>query len=212
MGAVNARAFGLPGVRRMAMGYSVPEPIGYGSAEPTKTGGIRRPAEVELQPGQTIIRFGQKRLDDRPLHRRVRKDSLGIEHQTGSTLSHRGLIGGALEGPWWLEEGEFEKVRAYARQQGISVGAAVSALCVVPAPWSDLDVVVSAQVMAPLLAYKGKPNPADVRGTHVPIVRDNAGDEIVQLFIPGLANGDVLRQALMHGPPRFLHPEAARRP
>jgi hypothetical protein len=201
MGAVNARAFGLPGVRRTAMGYQAPRPIGYGPDATKRTGGVRTPRAVKLAPGTTIVRFGQKRLTEAS----VATDEFGQKHQKGTTLSHRGLIGGALEGAWWLELSEFRKVARYADSKSIPISAAVSALCVIPAKWSDLDVMVSAKLTAPLLAYRGRPQPADHNGTHVPVMRDLDGDDIIQLFIPGLGNGDVVRQALMHSPPTFLH-------
>lgn len=202
MGAVNSRAFALPGVRRSAMGYGKPKPIGYDDGSVGKTGGMRNPKRVELQPGATIVRFGQKRLSV-PV---TVVDHKGQDHTYGTNLSHRGLIGGALEGEWWLERAEFDRIADYAKHQRITIGAAVSALCVVPADWSDLDVVVAATLMAPLLAYRGLPNPVDIRGTHVPVVSDDSGKAIRQLFIPGLGNGDVVRQALMWGAPTFLHP------
>ena len=86
----------------------------------------------------------------------------------------------------------------------LAVSAAVSALCVLPPQWSKLDMVVSARLIAPLLAYRGKPSPVDMGATHVPVVKDLSGHEIMQLFIPGLGNGDVLRAALMWGPPVMI--------
>lgn len=194
MGAVNAEAFARPGVRERAMGYGWAKPIGHPS-QPTRTGGIRNPQQHLIKPDEVIIRFGQKRL--------AWTDDQGKEHPIG--LSHRGLIGGALEGEWWLELAEFTKVARYANAKSIPISAAISALCVVPGEWSDLDVVVSARLFAPLLAYRGEPSPADSKGTHYPVVKDLDGGEIVQLYIPGLGNGDVVRNALMHSPPTFLH-------
>jgi hypothetical protein len=207
MGAANTRAFGLPGVRQLAMGYGTPEPIGYGTGVTARTGGMRQLKPVELPTGLEIVRFGQKRLDEP----RMSADSMGVYHRRGTNLSHRGLIGTALEGSWWLEAGQFANVRAYADAQRIAVSAAISALCVIPPEWSDLDVMVTARLMAPLLAYRGRPNPVNMRGVHVPVVRDLNGGEVMQLYIPGLGSGDVVRQALMYDAPIFLHPDAVRR-
>lgn len=191
MPATNERAFDMPGTLQRAMGFGRPGLIGGAGGKPGKTGGITGCQRVELVAGSSIVRFGQKRLTP-----------------NRTSLSARGLFSGAAEGEWWLEQDQFDRVERYATEQRIEVGAAVGALCVVPEEWSDLDIVIFARLKSPLLAYRGSPNPATVRGRLAPKLRDNHNYLIKQLFVPGLANGDVLHDALMIERQVFLHQKA----
>ena len=214
MGAANSRAFGLPGAREMAMGYQAPKPFAVEKGGPRKTGGMRRLKIVELSVGSTIVRFGSKRLvsrDESAPKSKTQPSGGEVRWTPRATLHGSFGLGSAVGGAWWLEEEEFGHVRDFATASGITISEAVSTLCVIPPEWSDIDVLITARLTAPLLAYRGLPNPVDMRGAggkhrHMAIGRDHEGRQVRQLYIPGLGSSDVVRSALMCGVPTFLHP------
>lgn len=221
----NQRAFDAPGTYFRAAGKAgfggFNSPI-YGPdgtiAGYATNGGIQSPERCEIQPGKTLVRFGQN----------------GIPEQV-------------LQGEWWLELEEFRKIEAFALEKRAGIGAAVRMLCAVPSEWSALDLMVQVNVVGTLLAYQGYGNSAVIpastgrkavpgknetglvdpfgnpvgavfgarppklaqapqfaQAEFIPVLPDTSGNRIRQLFIPGLGNGDVRRETLFFQGTRFL--------
>ncbi|MFV0411431.1 MAG: hypothetical protein ACK5LJ_17565 [Paracoccus sp. (in: a-proteobacteria)] len=139
-----------------------------------QTGGIMRPDRHELKPGTSIFRFGSN---------------------SDSTAK-------VAAGSWWIEREEFDKIIRFGEIHGLSVGMAMRALCLVPPEWSDATLLVRANVVEPLLAWRGLGNsvitPADGDGplVRIPHQNDFAARRLHQLFIPGLYNDAQVRSAL----------------
>ncbi len=140
----NQRFFDAPGVALIAAGqgsYRGPNSPIYGAdgsiVAYTTNGGIEYPTRYEVPVGTRLMRFGRNILAD--------------------------LV---LQGDWWLDEVELNKVVAFAAHRRIGVSAAIRLLCAVPSEWSSLDIMVQAVTLEPLLAYRGPGNSAVIPLAH----------------------------------------------
>ena len=95
---------------------------------------------------------------------------------------------------WWLDDIEFRRVVRFAEAQNMPVGTALRELCCVP--WGELDIMIEAQVVEPLLVYHGFGAPAFDKGRQINAAADLGGVKVKQLYIPGLANPDLRRTAI----------------
>jgi hypothetical protein len=66
-----------------------------------------------------------------------------------------------LDSPWWLEFEEFNKIRRFADMSGRGITNAVRTLCAVPYDWNDCDLVLRAELVKPVDAYRGPGRSAD---------------------------------------------------
>ena len=105
-------------------------------------------------------------------------------------------------GGWWVEPKEFNKLLSFAQQHNIGVGVALRSLAMVPPEWSDLAKLIRVQLRAPLLAMRGLGETAIVDGgdglgmVHMKHQNHNPARRLHQLFIPGLRNPGLARQAI----------------
>ncbi len=137
-------------------------------------GGIALPRRRELAVGTRLVRFG----------------SLGMPSMV-------------VQGGWWLDWNQYNQVEIFADKKNLPVTVAVRLLCCVPLEWSTMDIVIQARLKSPLLAYAGAGAPAfqtdKKTGTSEFLdgLPDGRANAIEQLYIPGIANGDVRHDALM---------------
>lgn len=138
-------------------------------------GGILSPTRYELEEGTEIFRFGHSKAK----------------------------VNGIKTGLWWVERPEFNKLTAFSQQTGVSLGAAVRILCMVPPDWSDLGTLIRCRVDRPLLALRGLGKPAFVSSDDdaVPNAQirshnDNPARRLHQLFVPGLNRNNRADRAL----------------
>ncbi len=104
----------------------------------------------------------------------------------------------ALRGHWWLEEGEFAKIRFWAAEHRLAVPHAARVLTAVAHQWSGMRVLVRALVRSPLLAYQGLG--ADQRVSNKELLAPSGSrtaPRIAQLYIPGLSDPEINRASLL---------------
>jgi hypothetical protein len=206
---INQRWFDVPGTNERARGESgsaaLVGPDGQVIAT-VSNGGIAGPVETTLVEGTFIARIGSKRL--------VRPDRYGVL-RPAVNLSNRGLFATTAAGEWWLDRDNYARVRAFAQHKGVGLPVAVRLLCCVPLEWSDLDMIVEATLKQPLRVYRGLANAAHVKAgkftESLPPIPDHRGQQVEQLFIPGLCSPDVVHDTLMITRQQFLAPELGRR-
>ncbi len=108
------------------------------------------------------------------------------------------LVPNVASGEWWLDWDAYKIVENYADSSGVSIPVAVRKLCCVPLEWNQMTLIIEARAIQPLLAYEGFGAPATARGgkDHVePATANRLG--LKQLFIPGLSDPDLRRDALL---------------
>ena len=131
-----------------------------------QTGGIVNPTKHELRVNTRLYRFA----------------------------SSNASVDRAVTGGWWVEDRVFDQLRTFARHHNIHPAMAARVLCGVPPEWSDMGTLVLGIVNAPLLAFKGLPNPVRVehkdglRPVNLPSPIESSQRRMPQLFIPGLWN------------------------
>jgi len=138
-----------------------------------KSGGMLAPQRHILDEGETLFRFG------------------------GSGRSGEMVAAGS----WWLARAEFDKVLSFGETHGLSVGAAMRFLCLVPPEWSNAGTLVRARVRKKLLAWRGLGNTAvtvadDGGVVTMPHQNEIAARRCHQLFIPGLRQEGMVARAL----------------
>lgn len=134
-------------------------------------GGIAMPRRVHVPVGQYLYRFASsnKAAHLRPL------------------------------GCWWVEYEVLTKIARFAHEQESSPSAAARYFLALPWSWTQVDRLIRARVIARLDAYRGTGKPA--AGTHANdagtrfIAPQHIG-ELFQLFIPGMDQAGIARQAL----------------
>lgn len=181
----------------MAKGASPATVILDAKGNPVATstnGGLINPTAFALQPGRTIYRFGN------------------------ILTNGRGTLATPVEGQWWLEDSEMRAIEKFADTNRIGIPLAVRLLCSVPEDWSDMQLLVAVRLMKPLMAYRGpgatgtgRSKSTGVQQTLTPIL-DLGGAIINQLYVPGLSNGDLRREAVLQCGSRFFSPEAGMLP
>jgi hypothetical protein len=130
-----------------------------------RSGGMIGPKRFEIHLGVRLFRFGQRSASNKKI----------------------------VEGGWWIEKTEFEKLRRFAASNEISIGMAMRLLCLVPPEWSDASVLIKAYVSRSVLAWRGLGNsvvtPMGGGGGMVRMPHHNEIEarRLYQLFIPGLS-------------------------
>lgn len=182
MGTINQSYMQRPDAIRMARGQAVSMRPGANLGEiygpggevvgHSTNGGIRNPRETEIPAGSTVMRFGVAPS-----------------------------VGNVAAGSWWLDFANYKKLESYADSHGASVGAAARMLCAVPVEWSSMTLLVQARTLQPLSAFIGEGNPAfatnAVNVQSIVNPRLYSKDPVEQLFIPGLSNPDLRKQAIL---------------
>lgn len=167
----NAAAFDDPRSALQAMGTNLSENSAIVDAHGrvlayARTGGIIEKTRLELNPNETIYRFGSSAKSTTEVAR----------------------------GGWWIQKREFEKLLQFANSHGLFVGLAMRLLCLVPPEWSDAGLLVRARVVQSLLAWRGLANSvitpiASGSGVfRMPHQNDISARRIHQIFIPGLGD------------------------
>ena len=64
---------------------------------------------------------------------------------------HRGA-----DGPWWFEFEHFQSIKHFALRHGYSPGYAARLFAAILYEWSEVNAVVRAEVVVPLVTWKGK--------------------------------------------------------
>lgn len=134
-------------------------------------GGIHMPRRVHVATGQYLYRFASSAT---PPHLRRR-------------------------GCWWMEYEVLTKIARFAHEQESTPSAAARYFLALPWSWTQVDRLIRARVIARLDAYRGTGKPA--AGTHANdagtrfIAPQHIG-ELFQLFIPGMDQAGIARQAL----------------
>jgi hypothetical protein len=64
-------------------------------------------------------------------------------------------IAGA-DGPWWFEFEHFQAIKHFALRYGYRLGYAVRLFASILYEWSEVNAVVRAEVIVPVVAWKGK--------------------------------------------------------
>lgn len=119
-------------------------------------------------------------------------------------------------GAWWMRYEDLTKIRAFAERSGVSLGYAARRLLAVKYEWGNANVLLSALVAAPLDAYAGRGRvQVDDRAAAGGAYDWHPPTDVMQLFIPGLADASrrrsaVSRQALVDGRHEFIRSEAFR--
>lgn len=180
MTLINQEWFDRPESRLRAMGRNTAlNPERRGGPVVTSQGGIAQSLIANggiIDPQSCVL----------PIHTKLVRFGSGV------------LVPHVAAGEWWLEWRHYKIVEQYADGAGCSVPAAVRELCCVPLEWSDMTMVIQAQLIAPLLAYEGPGAPATVRGGAVHLDGSKAANlGLKQLFIPGLGNPDLRRDSVM---------------
>ncbi|UAJ09019.1 hypothetical protein [Polymorphobacter megasporae] len=175
----NQRFFDAVGTELIAGGqgsYSGPSSPIYGAdgltAGHATNGGIERPQRYVIPLGTRIMRFGRNILAD--------------------------LV---LQGEWWLEEVELNKVVKFAEQKNIGVCTAIRLLCAVPSEWSTLEMMVQAVVVGSLLAYRGPGNSA-----FIPVAQGRAAVEGRNTSGLVTSHGRPLGKVVGAQPPKLAQP------
>ncbi len=115
------------------------------------------------------------------------------------------FAGRVAAGEWWLDYDNLVRIVEYARAIDETLAYAVRQTCAVPDDWSDMTLLITGYTRSPLWAYKGLGNVAF--GKKVTIDPKSPGKPAVeQLYIPGLNDPDLRRQALIVRTATFLHP------
>jgi hypothetical protein len=168
MGAANERWFKANDTLADATGISLRQAIEhrYGAAEPRPVGGMDSPDAVTLPVGTRIVRFD------------------------GSSRPSL-----AAQGKWWMEWAQYQRLATISRAAATDLNTIFRQLCYVPAEWNNLHVVIQAQVVAPLMAYRGAGVPVAKVGPTVAVANILGASPIIQLYIPGLAS-DAGKQAI----------------
>ena len=154
-----------------------------------RTGGMMKPERCELVPGDTLYRLGAS----------------GAE------------VPQLMAGSWWVAKAEFSKLLSFAQQQGLGVGMAVRALCLVPPQWSDMGQLIRVSVRRPLLAMRGlgqsvSVDAADGLGrVEMQHQNHNPARRLHHLFIPGLREPGLADSALSFGNVFALDPKEGMR-
>ena len=150
-------------------------------------GGMNNPIETVVPTTTVLVRFGGKEFN-----------AIGTKPQPTLHGAH-GLFGSARYGAWWMALDEYRKVEQFAQRQRIPVNVAVRQLCFVPREWNDLGTMVMGKLTFPLRAWTGVGNAVTgIDSTGHPrsyAARSVLAEQIVQLLIPGLDNGDFNFQA-----------------
>lgn len=60
------------------------------------------------------------------------------------------------DGPWWFEFEHFQSIKHFALRHGYSVGYSARLFAAILYEWSEVNAVVRAEVIVPLVAWKGK--------------------------------------------------------
>ncbi|KPF61911.1 hypothetical protein IP79_13570 [Porphyrobacter sp. AAP60] len=184
-------AFERPESLMMARGYQFGRlqhgPDGdYHSPDGGYNGGIIAPERILIPATATLVRFG------------------GSAWRGGGSF-----VGKVAAGEWWLDWRNFKLVEQYASTIGESVAFAVRQTCAVPEEWSDLSLFIQGTSRSPLWAYTGLGDVAhSSSGTIDPVGKGKP--MIRQLFIPGLADPDLRKEAIVFGNPTFLDPEMSK--
>ena len=131
-----------------------------------QTGGIIAPQKRELAAGDVIYRFDSTR---------------------------KGNARAAMNGGWWVERDQFDRVIRFAQINQLSDPMAARILLGVPPEWNEMNLLVKCRLKEPLLAWRGLANsvfaPHPGGGPQVVMLHQNANSErrLHQLFIPGLS-------------------------
>lgn len=189
--ALNQLAFDRPESLMKARGYQfgrlvhTPDGDTY-SPDGGFNGGMIEPKPVLIPTTVTLVRFGGSAW-----------------RGSGSFVANVG------SGEWWLDLLNFGMIVRYANSIGESVAHAVRQTCAVPEEWSDLSLFIQGTTRSPLWAYNGLGEVARTSsGSINPI---EPGKPMVrQLFIPGLADPDLRKKAILLGSPTFLDPEMSK--
>lgn len=161
----------------------------YIAEEGDLNGGIIRPKPYTIPRNTIIIRFGGSGKSHKP----------GIARKRATPM-----VPETAAGEWWLDWQNYRLVERYADSTGESISYAVSQCCAVPNDWSDLSFLIQAVTRAPLICYKGKGRPA-TQGDEMIDPQSAGKPDIDQLFIPGLSNGDLRREAIKIQGQSFLN-------
>lgn len=165
-GIANESQFRKPFARMAALGVGRER----GQAQQTVNGGMVAPREHVIPKGTWLYRFGQRGVPER-----------------------------VAMGEWWIDGEALELIDSYARAHKISLREGIRQTCYVPPDWSALDLVVQSRTVAPLLSYRGRGAVVSVKDAHGSTTRHmpaTGSHRVHQLYIPGLASGDVRRDAL----------------
>jgi hypothetical protein len=99
----------------------------------------------------------------------------------------------AANGPWWLEYEAFQQVKQFGLRHGYSIDYSARLHAAVLYEWSEIGGYVRAEVVQPLVAWKGRGKQVAGTGkdardlpTMTPMQSVN---EIYQLFVPGMHRG-----------------------
>lgn len=134
----------------------------------------------------------------------------GLLYRYGSGLEN------ARTGSWWLDADQYQRVAAWALARGLDVAHAARVLTIVLHEWgkhsvlkSNMRVLVRAEILRPLRAFKGlaKPQAAVKQGDRYIEMIDPAqgtDTDIVQLYIPGLAEANLPEGTLRYGKPVLI--------
>lgn len=139
-----------------------------------RTGGMIGRTRLELNPRETIYRFGSSAVSPRVV----------------------------ANGSWWIQKREFEQLVRFANTHEIFLGLAMRLLCLVPPEWSDAGLLVRARVVRNLLAWRGLANSVVTPSTsgrgvvRMPHQNDISSRRVHQIFIPGLSDVSVIDPAI----------------
>lgn len=132
---------------------------GFDAGSGRSNGGMSAPVQVHLRRHQVYYRFGDTARANADLQREA-------------------------AGGWWIEYEVFARIRAFARehahlqefagrQRQSALSYAIKLHLAVPYEWGDSGVVMTAELLQPLDAFRGLGNPARLSGSDV---RDGGAD------------------------------------
>ena len=62
----------------------------------------------------------------------------------------------AADGPWWFEYEHFQTIKHFGERHGYSLGYSARLFAAILYEWSEVNAYVRAQVVVPLVTWKGK--------------------------------------------------------
>jgi hypothetical protein len=125
-------------------------------------------------------------IDDARPHARGGMTMLrDVELKPGQVLYRFGDARRPGDGPWWWEAEHFRQIEGFARRHGYSLSYSARLHGAILFAWSNVDLLVRAEVTAPIVALKGRGLQVGGPSLGARMTPMQSVNEAYQLYIPG---------------------------